>query len=72
MNNKDGKNPWVDPNLCRHVFVSNSGRGGKPDFRVNRQMSHKPLMHVMCGRCGCRTWVSEDDWKNMIIKKGNN
>lgn len=48
---------------CNHYWIPNSGQGGEPEFRPNRQMSREPLMHVMCGRCGCRTWFTEKRWK---------
>jgi len=46
---------------CR--WVSNSGLGGKPDFRPNSQMSWAPLMHVMCSVCGNRTWFTPPQWE---------
>ena len=48
---------------CAHYWIPNSGQGGEPDFRRNRMMSTTPTMHVMCGRCGCRTWFTEEQWK---------
>jgi hypothetical protein len=48
---------------CNHLWVSNSGRGGEPDFRPNRQMSTRPLMHVRCSRCGVRTWFTPEQWR---------
>lgn len=47
---------------CEHYWIPNSGRGGDPEFRQNRQMSHEPLMHVQCGKCKCRTWFTEKQW----------
>lgn len=47
---------------CNHVWVSNSGQGGEPEFRLNRHMSDKPLMHVRCSECGCRTWLTREQW----------
>ncbi|MGP1675945.1 MAG: hypothetical protein ACTS6J_02175 [Burkholderiales bacterium] len=48
---------------CAHKWIANSGRGGEPDFRMNRQMSPEPLMHVMCKQCSARTWVTAEQWK---------
>ena len=47
---------------CTHRWSSNSGRGGEPDFRLNRQMATAPIMHVTCIHCGDRTWVDEVIW----------
>jgi hypothetical protein len=47
---------------CNHVWVANSGKGGKPDFRPNRQMSYEPLMHVACRTCWTRTWLTKAQW----------
>lgn len=47
---------------CDHYWIPNSGRGGEPEFRPNRQMSTEPLMHVMCETCKCRTWFTEKQW----------
>lgn len=47
---------------CDHYWIPNSGQGGEPEFRPNRQMSREPLMHVMCSRCKCRTWFTEKQW----------
>jgi hypothetical protein len=35
---------------CSHLWITNSGQGGAPEFRPNRQMSPAPTMHVMCRR----------------------
>lgn len=47
---------------CPHYWIPNSGLGGDPEFRLNRQMSTEPLMHVMCEKCKCRTWLTEKQW----------
>lgn len=47
---------------CAHVWVANSGRGGVPDYRPNRQMWHGVKMHVACVKCRCRTWLSPEQW----------
>lgn len=44
---------------CAHYWIPNSGRGGEPQFKVNRQLSNKPTMHVKCSLCGARTWFTE-------------
>jgi hypothetical protein len=54
--------------LCRHVWIANSGRGGEPQFRVNRQMSSEPLMHVTCRTCGTRTWFTEAQWNTLAAE----
>jgi len=51
---------------CSHVWISNSGKGGHPEFRQNRQMSSEALMHVLCEECGARTWFTKDQWDNLI------
>lgn len=43
---------------CPHYWISNSGRGGDPEFKKNRQMGSTPVMHVKCQRCGDRTWLT--------------
>lgn len=48
--------------MCDHKWVANSGRGGDPSFRLNRQMSNVPVMHVTCAICGARTWLTEAQW----------
>lgn len=50
----------------RHFWVSNSGRGGDPNFRLNRQMSPRPLMHVCCALTNTRTWVTQEQWVALI------
>lgn len=50
---------------CEHVWISNSGAGGEPKFRTNRQMSVEPLMHVKCSECNSRTWLTENEWDAM-------
>lgn len=55
--------------LAKRLYVSNSGRGGPPRFRTNRQLSTNPLMHVMCAITGARTWVHEKRWE-LLIKDG--
>ncbi len=47
---------------CKHTWASNSGKGGKPEFKKNSQMSNDPLMHVRCEECGARTWLTEQQW----------
>lgn len=50
-------------NECNHYWIPNSGRGGEPDFRLNRMMHPtEPLMHVRCSLCGTRTWVTKEQW----------
>ncbi len=46
---------------CEHDWIANSGRGGVPEFRINRQVSSKPVMHAKCALCGDRTWFTRDD-----------
>ncbi len=52
----------MDNSDCEHVWVANSGAGGEPKFKMNRHMSHDPLMHVKCTKCGGRTWLTDNDW----------
>ena len=56
----------MDNNDCAHIWIANSGAGGEPKFRMNRHMSHEPLMHVTCSECNSRTWLSENDWDAML------
>jgi len=50
---------------CAHTWIPNSGRGGHPVFRPGR-VSYYPIMHIMCGKCNARTWVTEPEWKAKI------
>jgi hypothetical protein len=60
--------------LCRHVWIANSGRGGEPQFRVNRQIppwvraSSEPLMDVTCRTCGTRSWFTEAQWNTLAAE----
>lgn len=56
---------------CKHVWVSNSGRGGQPEFRPNRMMSPEPLMHVKCSGCNTRTWFTQSQWQQLGKTEGN-
>lgn len=47
---------------CDHLWIANSGKGGEPDFKINRQMSPYPLMNVKCEKCNGRTWLSQRAW----------
>lgn len=47
---------------CNHKWISNSGEGGEPEFRLNPQIAHEPVMHIECERCGARTWVTKVQW----------
>lgn len=55
--------PVSDDTCAGHIWIANSGQGGGPEFRLNRMMSAKPLMHVRCDVCGCRTWFTEEQWE---------
>jgi len=48
---------------CDHIWVSNSGQGGTPDYRLNRQMGQEPVMHIKCSKCDARTWVTKAQWE---------
>ncbi len=48
--------------ICKHVWVANSGRGGEPVFKINRQMHGSPIMHAKCSVCGDRTWFTVSQW----------
>ena len=52
-------------NICAHLWVSNSGRGGEPVFRRNRTMGPDPLMHVKCDKCNNRTWMTQKQWQDI-------
>ena len=47
---------------CKQKWVANSGKGGEPQFTLNKQMGSIPSMHVKCDCCGCRTWISKATW----------
>ena len=47
---------------CNHVWTSQEKENGGPDFRMNRQMSNKPLLHATCRDCNARTWFTEEQW----------
>ena len=53
---------------CDHYWIPNSGQGGEPVFTPNRQMSRDPLMHVMCSKCGNRTWFTEKQWHDLPVR----
>lgn len=53
-------------NDCDHIWLANSGKGGEPEFRLNRQLSSEPLMHVLCAECNARTWLTEAQWRHRI------
>lgn len=55
----------TDPNTCAHVWISNSGQGGEPDFRMNNGAER---MHVKCEKCNTRTWFTKPQW-NAIPEK---
>ena len=63
MNNHTDKPSKVTDLDCEHQWVSNSGAGGEPDFRMNRQMSAVALMHVKCYVCDDRTWFTKQQWE---------
>ena len=63
MNNHTDKPSKVTDLDCEHQWVSNSGVGGEPDFRMSRQMSAVALMHVKCFVCGDRTWFTKQQWE---------
>ena len=52
----------MSANTCNHHWIANSGRGGEPEFRLNRTMSELPLMHVLCSKCNDRTWLTREQW----------
>jgi hypothetical protein len=54
---------------CDHYWIPNSGRGGEPEFKFNRQMSAEPTMHVMCSTCGDRTWLTEKQWAEIPVRE---
>jgi PRTRC genetic system protein C len=52
---------------CAHVWIANSGLGGEPEFRRNASMRAEPHMHVLCSKCGDRTWFTEAQWNEMPL-----
>jgi hypothetical protein len=62
------KEPEVDPEVCEHSWVANSGTGGEPNFKMNRNMHpFEPLMHVRCPKCHSRTWFTPTQWNEMPV-----
>lgn len=54
---------------CEHVWISNSGRGGEPVFKVRSHfLKSKPIMHVRCEKCGDRTWLNKKQWLALTPK----
>ena len=53
----------TDKFYCDHHWVANGGKGGKPDFRMNRQMSRFPILYVKCDKCMNRTWLDQYAWE---------
>jgi hypothetical protein len=41
---------------CNHKYSTNTGRGGKPEFKP---MNGLMVNHVWCIHCGERTWLTE-------------
>jgi hypothetical protein len=52
---------------CSHYWIPQINEKGMPDFRMNRQMSDKYLIHVTCENCNCRTWFTKEQWDNIPI-----
>jgi len=48
--------------VCQHDWVSNSGKSGEPRFKPGL-FKDEPVMHVLCSKCGDRTWFTEDQWE---------
>ncbi|MCK5645084.1 MAG: hypothetical protein KAJ19_30065 [Gammaproteobacteria bacterium] len=57
---------WEIAYLCDHEWVSNGGKGGPPEFRDNKQMNSRPLMHAMCIKCKDRTWLTKEQWGRLL------
>lgn len=45
-----------------HSWRPNRHADGSLDFRMNRQLSDKPLLTVRCDMTGARTWMTEEQW----------
>lgn len=62
----------MNSHACR--WEGEKNKDDTPAFRINRQMSSDPLIHVTCKVCNTRTWLSEDQWsrvnKRGILKDG--
>ena len=58
-------------NKCEHRWITNSGKGGAPVFRLNTQMGRNPIMHTQCLICGDRTWFTSDQWDSRMGGKGD-
>lgn len=54
--------------MCDHEWIANSGQGGEPKFRANRQMWFGLRMHVICRKCRARTWVTEEEWNDAQVR----
>ena len=54
---------------CKHRWVANSGRGGEPLFKMNRQMAVGLIMYVKCSKCDARTWLDPKAWEDFLQEK---
>ena len=59
---KEHKHEW---------FPTTVDKDGHPVFRMNRQMSPEPLVHVRCGVCGCRTWYAKSAWAELTAQRAS-
>ena len=51
---------------CAHVWNANTKPDGSLDFRMNRQLSGKPLVIVRCELCRARTWMTREQWEALL------
>ena len=45
-----------------HSWRPNRKPDGSLDFRMNRQLSNKPILLVRCDMTGARTWFTREQW----------
>lgn len=50
----------------QHEFVSNSGAGGDPKFKI---LYGSRVNHVRCRFCNCRTWLTPAEWRDRNTSK---
>lgn len=58
--------------LCRHVWLSNAGRGGEPVFVPRRPSSRRPQTPTMrgeCRTCGTREWFTPAEWSSLLPRE---
>ena len=64
MQPQQARKKAIDHSKCNHIWVSNSGAGGDPIFKMF--VGGIERMHVKCGNgCNSRAWATREDWKEL-------